>query len=80
MSHSLDRRFEGGCRDLFCGRSCGLDDLAWMKTMPFGLGKEENEQDENDGEHANVEPPEVSPADVIGHGSGDNWADLFESD
>lgn len=49
--------------------------------MPFCLGKSEQTHEEGGADQANIEPPEVAPAcvvgtGVLGHRTCDNRADL----
>ena len=43
--------------------------------MPFGLWKGKDDHQSGDCDHGSVQPPEVAPADSLGHGSGNDWTD-----
>jgi hypothetical protein len=43
--------------------------------VPFGLREEEDQGDDVEGKYSNVEPPEVTPADGLSHGTGNDGAD-----
>jgi len=54
-------------------RLCGQ--LVGVETVPLGLWEEEDDHEGGDCDHGGVKPPEVAPADGLGHGSGDDWTD-----
>lgn len=50
--------------------------LLGMYPVPFGLGEEENQSDEDGTVEGDVQPPEIAPVGMLSHGSGDDGADL----
>ena len=51
-----------------------------METMPLGLREQEDQVDKSEGQYCDIEPPEVAPVGVVRDRSGNDWANLFESD
>ena len=49
-----------------------------MRSVPSRLGKQEDEQDEDDTMQGNVEPPEVAPTAVVCDRSRNDGTDLAE--
>ena len=47
-----------------------------MEAVPFRLRKAEEAGYEGYGQHGDVEPPEVTPANVVGHWPGNDGRNL----
>lgn len=57
---------------LLRGCLCDLREIIWMRSMPLGFGKHEDDHDQGETDEAGVEPPEVPPSQVQTHGAADN--------
>jgi len=52
-----------------------VGDLVGVGTVPHGLGVAEDDEQSRDSDDGKVEPPEVAPADGLGHDTGDDGGD-----